>query len=450
MKNNNFKSRTRAGAFGKDKASDRSDAKPFNRERRESKPYDRERRESKPYDRERRESKPFDRERRESKPFDRERRESRPFDRERRDSKPFDRERRESKPFDRERRDSKPFDRERRDSKPFDRERRESRPFDRERRDSKPFDRERRESKPFDRERRDSKPFDRERRDSKPFDRERRDSKPFNRERRDSKPFNKEERDSKPFIRSRKPKVLSIGNDGLVRLNKFIANSGICSRREADEYIQAGLVTVNGEVITQMGTKVSYNDDIRFNGERLKGEEKVYIVLNKPKDFVTTMSDPHAEKTVMDLIEGKCNQRVFPVGRLDKMTTGVLLLTNDGELAEKLTHPSYNQKKIYHVFLDKNLSAPDFETILKGIDLEDGTIFADTLSYVDNDNSQVGIEIHSGKNRIVRRIFEHLGYKIKKLDRVLFAGLTKKNLKRGQWRFLTEQEVAMLKMGSYD
>ena len=239
-------------------------------------------------------------------------------------------------------------------------------------------------------------------------------------------------------------------DDGLVRLNKYIANSGICSRREADEYITAGLVTVNGEIITQLGVRVNPSDDIRFNGERLKGEEKVYILMNKPKDFVTTLSDPNAEKTVMELIAGKCPQRVYPVGRLDKQTTGVLLLTNDGELADSLTHPSNNRKKIYHVVLDKNLSKPHFDQILEGVVLEDGEIHADSLSYVDEDNSQVGLEIHSGRNRVVRRIFEHLGYKVKRLDRVYFAGLTKKSLRRGQWRFLTENEVAMLKMGSYE
>ena len=239
-------------------------------------------------------------------------------------------------------------------------------------------------------------------------------------------------------------------DDGLVRLNKFIANSGICSRREADEYITAGLVTVNGEIITQLGVRVKPSDDIRFNGERLKGEEKVYILMNKPKDFVTTLSDPNAEKTVMELIAGKCPQRVYPVGRLDKQTTGVLLLTNDGELADSLTHPSHNRKKIYHIVLDKNLSKPHFDQILQGVELEDGEIHADSLSYVDEDNSQVGLEIHSGRNRVVRRIFEHLGYKVKRLDRVYFAGLTKKSLRRGQWRFLTENEVSMLKMGSYE
>jgi 23S rRNA pseudouridine2605 synthase len=241
----------------------------------------------------------------------------------------------------------------------------------------------------------------------------------------------------------------AMGDDG-IRLNKFIANSGVCSRREADEYIVAGLVSVNGQIVTELGTKIQASDDVRFNGERLKGEEKVYIIMNKPKDFVTTMSDPNAEKTVMDLVTGKCAQRVYPVGRLDKATTGVLLLTNDGDLTEKLTHPSNKVKKIYHVFLDKNLSGTDFKQLIEGVELEDGPMYADTLSYIDEDNSQVGLEIHSGRNRVVRRLFEALGYKVKKLDRVLFAGLTKKNLRRGQWRFLTEQEITSLKMGIFE
>ena len=235
-----------------------------------------------------------------------------------------------------------------------------------------------------------------------------------------------------------------------VRLNKYISNSGICSRREADDYITAGLVSVNGVTVTELGTRVYPNDVVRFNDERIKGEAKVYIVMNKPKDFVTTMSDPHADKTVMQLLDGKCSSRVYPVGRLDKATTGVLLLTNDGDLADKLTHPSFEKKKIYHVFLDKNFKGTDFNSLLDGINLEDGFIKADGLSYIDEDKSQVGVEIHSGRNRIVRRMFEHFGYKVKKLDRVYFAGLTKKNLRRGQWRFLTEQEIAMLKMGSFE
>ncbi len=235
-----------------------------------------------------------------------------------------------------------------------------------------------------------------------------------------------------------------------VRLNKFIANSGVCSRREADNFILAGVVTVNGEVVTELGTKVNINtDDIRFNGERLKGEEKVYIVMNKPKGYVTTASDPHADKTVMDLLKG-CTARVFPVGRLDKNTTGVLMFTNDGEIAEKLTHPSYDKKKIYQVSLDGKLKKEDYDKILSGIELPDGMIAADELEYIEeDDHRKLGIEIHSGKNRIVRRIFESLGYEVKALDRVYFAGLTKKGLKRGEWRYLSEGEINLLKMGAY-
>ena len=235
-----------------------------------------------------------------------------------------------------------------------------------------------------------------------------------------------------------------------VRLNKFIANSGVCSRREADNFILAGVVTVNGEVVTELGTKVNINtDDIRFNGERLKGEEKVYIVMNKPKGYVTTASDPHADKTVMDLLKG-CPSRVFPVGRLDKNTTGVLMFTNDGEIAEKLTHPSYDKKKIYQVSLDGKLKKEDYDKILSGIELPDGMIAADELEYIEeDDHRKLGIEIHSGKNRIVRRIFESLGYEVKALDRVYFAGLTKRGLKRGEWRYLTEGETNLLKMGAY-
>ena len=235
-----------------------------------------------------------------------------------------------------------------------------------------------------------------------------------------------------------------------IRLNKYIANSGVCSRREADNFILAGVVMVNGEVVTELGTKVNiYTDDIRFNGERLKGEEKVYIVMNKPKGYVTTASDPHADKTVMDLLKG-CGARVFPVGRLDKNTTGVLMFTNDGEIAEKLTHPSYDKKKIYQVSLDNRLKREDYEKILSGVELSDGMIAADELEYIeDDDHRKLGIEIHSGKNRIVRRIFESLGYEVKALDRVYFAGLTKKGLKRGEWRFLTEGEINLLRMGAY-
>lgn len=233
--------------------------------------------------------------------------------------------------------------------------------------------------------------------------------------------------------------------DGMLRINKYIANTGICSRREADQYIRDGKITINGKVVSEVGTKVSLKDDVRLEGKRLNPEAKVYLVLNKPKDFVTTMDDPLGRKTVMSLIDNACQERIYPVGRLDRMTTGVLLFTNDGELTKKLTHPKYNKKKIYHVFLDKQLTKSDLDKIARGLELEDGFIQADAVSYVSlEDKKQVGIEIHSGKNRIVRRIFEHLGYRVDKLDRVFFAGITKKNLPRGRWRFLSSQEVKML------
>jgi 23S rRNA pseudouridine2605 synthase len=238
--------------------------------------------------------------------------------------------------------------------------------------------------------------------------------------------------------------------DTEIRLNRYIASSGICSRREADEYIKAGLITINGKLVTELGTKIKPGDDVRYNGERIKTERLVYIVLNKPRDYITTLRDPHASKTVMDLVKDACRERVYPVGRLDRNTTGVLLLTNDGKLTKILTHPSHNKLKIYHVTLNKSLTSPDFRKILEGFELEDGFIKADALSYTDpNDKKEVGLEIHSGRNRIVRRMFEHLGYSIKKLDRVYFGGLTKKGLPRGKWRFLDEKEINMLKMGAY-
>lgn len=236
-----------------------------------------------------------------------------------------------------------------------------------------------------------------------------------------------------------------------IRLNKFLANAGICSRREADEFITAGVVTVNGEVVTELGTKVKRSDVIKFHDQPVSIERKIYVLLNKPKDCVTTSDDPQERRTVMDLVKGACTERIYPVGRLDRNTTGVLLLTNDGDLASKLTHPKFLKKKIYHVHLDKNLTNADMDQIAQGIQLEDGEVHADAISYAsDTDKSQVGIEIHSGKNRIVRRIFESLGYKVTKLDRVFFAGLTKKNLRRGEWRYLTEQEVNFLRMGSFE
>lgn len=237
----------------------------------------------------------------------------------------------------------------------------------------------------------------------------------------------------------------------LIRLNKFMANAGICSRREADEFIQQGLVKVNGQVVTELGTKITHSDTIEYDEKVVALERKTYILLNKPKDCVTTSDDPNGRLTVMDLVKGACNERIYPVGRLDRNTTGVLLLTNDGDLASKLTHPKYVKKKIYHVWTDKDISEDDMQTIADGIELDDGPIHADAISYAtETDRNQAGIEIHSGRNRIVRRIFEHLGYHVTKLDRVYFAGLTKKNLPRGRWRYLTQEEVNFLKMGSFE
>jgi 23S rRNA pseudouridine2605 synthase len=257
-----------------------------------------------------------------------------------------------------------------------------------------------------------------------------------------------EKDDTRPLV-SITSDAIEAGPDQ-IRLNKYLAASGVCSRREADKFINAGLVSVNGEIITELGTKVKKSDDVRYNGERLKSERLVYILLNKPKDYITTLRDPYAKKTVMELVQKACKERVYPVGRLDRNTTGVLLLTNDGELAKQLSHPSSNKLKIYHVTLDKSLSKGDFQKTLEGFNLEDGFIKADELSYVDPvDKKEIGIEIHSGRNHIVRRIFEYLGYDVRKLDRVYFAGLTKKGLERGKFRFLTEKEISILKMGSY-
>lgn len=246
-------------------------------------------------------------------------------------------------------------------------------------------------------------------------------------------------------------KEAAINPDAPVRLNKYLANAGICSRREADNYIEAGLITVNGEVVTELGVKVLPTDEVRFNGERINPERKVYVLLNKPKDCVTTVDDPQERKTVLDCLRGIGKERIYPVGRLDRNTTGVLLLTNDGDMAAKLTHPKFMKKKIYHVTCDKNVAMSDMDLLVNGIELEDGPVYADEVSYVNEaDRSQIGIEIHSGKNRIVRRMLEHLGYRVNKLDRVLFAGLTKKNLRRGDWRYLTDKEVNMLRMGAYE
>jgi 23S rRNA pseudouridine2605 synthase len=251
--------------------------------------------------------------------------------------------------------------------------------------------------------------------------------------------------------KAKNAQIASMVEDSKVRLNKFIANSGVCSRREADTFIKAGLVSVNGVVITELGVKISPSDEVLFNGERMHGEKKVYMVMNKPKGFVTTVEDPHTDKTVMTIIRNYCSERVYPVGRLDKNTTGVLLFTNDGDLTKVLTHPSYGKKKVYAAGLDKNLTKTDMTRLADGVQLDDGIAFFDEISYTDDsDKRKIGIEIHSGRNRIVRRMFEHLDYKVTKLDRVYFAGLTKSKLRRGECRLLTEQEIIALKMGAYE
>lgn len=271
-----------------------------------------------------------------------------------------------------------------------------------------------------------------------------------------SRPYRRRTEDYDPNAKYSKRKQIEykqqfVDPNEPIRLNKYLANAGVCSRREADEFIETGAVTVNGEIVKELGTKVKRSDEVKFNGELVSIEKKVYVLLNKPKDCVTTMDDPQERQTVMDFVKNACDERIYPVGRLDRKTTGVLLLTNDGDLASKLTHPKYDKKKIYHVTLDRNIVKADLEKIAEGIELEDGLIKADEVGYTDEfKRNQVGIEIHSGKNRIVRRIFESLGYRVTKLDRVYFAGLTKKGLRRGQWRYLSEQEVSFLKMGSFE
>jgi 23S rRNA pseudouridine2605 synthase len=307
---------------------------------------------------------------------------------------------------------------------------------------------------------RSERPYERKSYGDKPYQKE-----SFGERTRPDRPYQpRDKRQGKPFVKKSREGVMDPGmkpafypsytvphGDKEVRLNRFIAMSGQCSRREADEFIQAGDVTVNGEVVTTLGTKISPTDTITFKGQPISSEKKVYILMNKPKGFVTSIDDPHAEKTVMDIVKNACDERIYPVGRLDKSSVGVLLLTNDGDLTEKLTHPSHNKRKVYQVTLDAPLTNFDLQRAREGIDLDDGIIIPDAVDFVKPENrKEVGIEIHSGRNRIVRRIFEELGYGVHKLDRVYFAGLTKKNLKRGQWRFLTDREVAMLKSGRYE
>lgn len=265
-----------------------------------------------------------------------------------------------------------------------------------------------------------------------------------------NKPFRKGDRRTPAYDSEHYPTFAPEVTDGKIRLNRYIAMSGICSRREADEFIQSGVVTVNGAVVTELGAKVDLTDEIRFHGEVIRNERKVYIVMNKPKGYVTSVEDPHADKTVMDLVKNGCKERVYPVGRLDKNSLGVLLITNDGDMAKRLMHPSFEKKKVYQVSLDKPLTRADMDALVEGFELEDGEIHADSVSYVGEKKTEVGIEIHSGRNRIVRRMFEHLGYRVIKLDRVYFAGLTKQKLKRGEWRFLTPREVQALRSGQYE
>ena len=336
-----------------------------------------------------------------------------------------------------------------RPARSFNRGERTERTFNREERSNdRSFNRTERAERSFNR-------VERGERTERSFNRGERTERTFNREERSNdrgfkggaKRTGAPKRDEKP--RSY-PKFNPNQSTGEIRLNRFISQSGVCSRREADDFILAGVVTVNGQVVTELGTKILPTDEVRFHDEKLQGEKNVYLVLNKPKGYVTSLDDPHAEKTVMDLVKNACTERVYPVGRLDKNSLGLLLITNDGDITRQLTHPSYRKKKIYQVTLDKALTRADMDSLTEGITLEDGDIFADEVAYASEDKRTVGVEIHSGRNRIVRRMFEHLGYTVQKLDRVYYAGLTKKNLKRGEWRFLTRDEVMRLKTGQYE
>ena len=367
-------------------------------------------------------------------------------------------------------RPARSFNRGERTERTFNREERSNdRGFNRTERGERSFNRGERTERTFNREERSNdRGFNRTERGERSFNRvERgeRTERSFNRGERTERTFNREERSNDRGFkggakrtsapkRDEKPRSYPKYNPnqttGEIRLNRFISQSGVCSRREADDFILAGVVTVNGQVVTELGTKILPTDEVRFHDEKLQGEKNVYLVLNKPKGYVTSLEDPHAEKTVMDLVKNACTERVYPVGRLDKNSLGLLLITNDGDITRQLTHPSYHKKKIYQVTLDKPLTRADMDSLTEGITLEDGDIFADEVAYASEDKRTVGVEIHSGRNRIVRRMFEHLGYTVQKLDRVYYAGLTKKNLKRGDWRFLTRDEVMRLKTGQYE
>ena len=383
---------------------------------------------------------------------------------------------RPARTFNRGERTERSFNREERNDRGFgrtertERGERPTRSFNRGERTERTFNREERNNdRGFGRTERGERPtrsVNRGERTERTFNREERNNeRGFGRTERAERTFNREERGgdrgfkggakrTSALKRDEKPRSYPKYNPnqstGEIRLNRFISQSGVCSRREADEFILAGVVTVNGQVVTELGTKIMPTDEVRFHDEKLQGEKNVYLVLNKPKGYVTSLDDPHAEKTVMDLVKNACTERVYPVGRLDKNSLGLLLITNDGDITRQLTHPSYRKKKIYQVTLDKPLTRADMDSLTEGITLEDGDIFADEVAYASEDKRTVGVEIHSGRNRIVRRMFEHLGYAVQKLDRVYYAGLTKKNLKRGDWRFLTRDEVMRLKTGQYE
>ena len=387
-----------------------------------------------------------------------------------RPARSFNRGERHERTFNREERGERSFNRAERGERTFNREERSNdRGFNRTERGERSFNRGERTERTFNREERSNdRGFNRTERAERSFNRvERgeRTERSFNRGERTERTFNREERSNDRGFkggakrtsapkRDEKPRSYPKYNPnqttGEIRLNRFISQSGVCSRREADDFILAGVVTVNGQVVTELGTKILPTDEVRFHDEKLQGEKNVYLVLNKPKGYVTSLEDPHAEKTVMDLVKNACTERVYPVGRLDKNSLGLLLITNDGDITRQLTHPSYHKKKIYQVTLDKPLTRADMDSLTEGITLEDGDIFADEVAYASEDKRTVGVEIHSGRNRIVRRMFEHLGYTVQKLDRVYYAGLTKKNLKRGDWRFLTRDEVMRLKTGQYE
>jgi 23S rRNA pseudouridine2605 synthase len=435
------------------------DRKPFGESSdRPKRSYNREEKSDRPFSRDR---KPFGDDERPKRSYNREEKSDRPYSR---DRKPFGDDEKPQRSYNREEKSDRPYSRDRKpfgdDEKPkrsYNREEKSDRPYSR---DRKPFGDDEKPKRSYNREEKSDRPYSRDR---KPFggDETEKPKRSYKREEGDDRPARKTEgridksdrskrayKGAKEEFKSKKSQRGTFTENGPIRLNRYISMAGICSRREADEMILAGVVSVNGEVVTELGTKVAAGDDIRYNGERLRNEELKYVLLNKPKDYITTMEDPTARKTVMELISGACRERVYPVGRLDRNTTGLLLFTNDGELAKVLTHPSSMVRKIYHVELDKNVKAGDLKQILEGIELEDGTMRADEVTY-DGDGSDkksIGIQIHSGKNRIVRRIFEHLGYQVMKLDRVMFAGLTKRDLPRGRWRVLNENEIGMLKM----